>query len=311
MGLRDRTYKLKSIDENPYEDTSSSAPPPPPEEAPVVTTTDNAVTATQDFGNPVLDAYLRPRSDRTVPTGNPREKYSPVEGTPLGGENGARGASDVPPTTDSNDKPGVGASDLSIKDDSKNDGQGGNAFESQAANMWTDLLANYDQSLGGKMEQTYADEARAGRMTEERNAMLGRSISGGGAAAGQAQVALGGMAQRQDVLNKHTQQGLQMKLTYLESLIKRAEAQKDRKLRDKLDAEYNKTLLELQGGQINPTNTAGPEDPDAPLTSNPDNLAPDESPASVSGGDPALEAMLQARRKAAADAKIKESKSFW
>ena len=129
----------------------------------------------------------------------------------------------------------------------------GPGYDEQASDMWSNLLAGYDASLGGKMQQTYADEAGAGRKADAMNAMLGRGVAGGGYQAGQAQVALGGMAQRQDTLNQHTRQGLQMKMTYLESLIRRAEAGKDRALQEKLQAEADKTLLLLNEANVDPT----------------------------------------------------------
>ena len=118
-----------------------------------------------------------------------------------------------------------------------------NPYENQAADAWAGLMSGYDDSLGSKINMTYADEARAGRAADVQSVMLGQGVSGGGYQAGQAQVALGGMAQRQDVANKHYQQGLNMKMAYLETLIKRAEATKDRALQERLQAEADKTLL--------------------------------------------------------------------
>lgn len=124
--------------------------------------------------------------------------------------------------------------------------------------MWADVLSDYDASLEGKIGQTYADEARAGRRSDVESSMLGQGVSGGGYQAGQAQVALGGMSQRQDVMNEHYKQGLMMKLTYLESLIKRAEAAKDRAHADRLRAEEDKTLLLLNQSGIDTTDYRGP-----------------------------------------------------
>lgn len=131
-----------------------------------------------------------------------------------------------------------------------------NPYEQQAANAWAGIMAQHDAGLQGKLGQTYADEAAAGRRADVMNARLGRGVSGGGFAAGQAQVALGGMAQRQDVLNKHGKQGLEMKMAFLDTLIRRAEATKDRRLQEQLQAESDKTMLAMQGANLDTTSYA-------------------------------------------------------
>ena len=100
------------------------------------------------------------------------------------------------------------------------------------------------------------------------------------------------MAQRQDVLNKHTQQGLQMKLAYLETLIKRAEASKDRRLQEQLQAEADKTLLLINGANLDTPNPAGnPEGAEVPGATEPG--AWNEA---AYADDPARQAMEKARR---------------
>lgn len=135
---------------------------------------------------------------------------------------------------------------------------GSNGYDQQADDMWAQAQKDYDASLEGEMSQTYADEARAGRLADAQSAMLGQGVSGGGYQAGQAQVALGGMQQRQNTLSQHYKQGLTMKMAYLDTLIKRAEASKDRALQEKLQAEADKTMLAMQGSNIDTTNYARP-----------------------------------------------------
>ena len=139
-------------------------------------------------------------------------------------------------------------------------------YESQSDALWKQNLKDFEGGLQGQLDQTYADEARAGRIADSQAGELGRSLSGGGYAAGQAQVQLGGMAQRQDTRNKHVQQGLQMKMAYLDTLIKRAEASKDRNLQEKLQAEADKTMLAINGAGIDKTDYAGLEEGEDPVT---------------------------------------------
>mgnify|MGYP001591079739 CR=1 FL=1 len=207
--------------------------------------------------NPILGAVNGGATPSAAPTaGKPTAPAAPVKPTIDGAPSGWL----KDPARDQRNNPSGARQEIPGLNGGGG-GQGGsstpNNYEQQATDMWSGMMADYDASLGSKLDQTYADEARAGRKSDAISALSGAGVSGGGYQAGQAQVTLGGMAQRQDTMTQHTKQGLTMKLTYLDSLIKRAEASKDRALQERLQKEADDTLLLLQGSQIDPTDTTG------------------------------------------------------
>src|SRR3990167_281785 len=154
-------------------------------------------------------------------------------------------------------------------------------FQQQANDLWSGMLAEHDANLGGKMQQTYADQSLAGRRAAEMNAGRGNSV-GGSFGQGQAQVAIGGMQARQDTLTKHTNQGLTMKAAYLDKLIKQAEAKNDREREAYLQAEQDKTQLAIANAGLDETQYPDPNEGGGGGSTivNPDN--PDQS-VNVSG----------------------------
>lgn len=195
--------------------------------------------ATQTFAPPVQ------------PVQTAAAKANPPQLTPEGKVAAAGRSGDTPAEN-------VGAQ-LGVQNDIKAQEEYDNSFQGKADALWTEMLAGHDASLGGKMNQTYADEAGAGRRMAEMNAGMGRGVSGG-FAGGMGQVALGGMQQRQDVMSQHEQQGLTMKAAYLDKLIKQAEASNDRELQEQLEAERNATQLAIAGSGLDTTQYN--EDPD-------------------------------------------------
>lgn len=123
-------------------------------------------------------------------------------------------------------------------------------FQSDANKTWADMLSSSNQMQNDALRSTYADEAQNERRAAEANAMGGGAI-GGGFAAGQAQAQLGGTQQRLDVRQKFAGQQLNMKAAYLQTLIKQAEASKDRNLQRELQAELDKTNLQINQSQVN------------------------------------------------------------
>jgi hypothetical protein len=106
--------------------------------------------------------------------------------------------------------------------------------------IYGEMMSDHAGTLDELMQQTYADESRAGRRAAEMNAAMGRGVSGGGFASGQAQVAMGGMNARQQAKLQHAQKGIELKMAYLDRLYQQAEKDKDRalqrELQEKMDA---------------------------------------------------------------------------
>lgn len=121
-------------------------------------------------------------------------------------------------------------------------------FQQRFDDMWGETQAQYEGALGDMLEGTYADEAAAGRRNAEMNALAGGGM-GGAFAGGQAQVALGGMQQRLKARQDWAKRGLELKMTYLQHMLRQAEAEKDRDLQQWLQAEADKTALEIAGMQ--------------------------------------------------------------
>ncbi len=117
-------------------------------------------------------------------------------------------------------------------------------YQQRFDDLWGEIQGQHEAGLSGILEGTYADEANASRRANEMNALSGGGM-GGAFAGGQAQVALGGMQQRQQARNEHLKQGLQMKMTVLQRYLDQAENEKDRDLQEWLQTEADKTAMEL------------------------------------------------------------------
>jgi hypothetical protein len=120
----------------------------------------------------------------------------------------------------------------------------GNGLQDQASQMWADMLTQSDQGLNDTIKGTYADEALNQRRNAEMNAAAGGGV-GGAFIGGMAQAQIGGEQARVNARSQHTKDQLNMKMAYLDKLIRQAEASNDRDLQRELQAEADNTQIQL------------------------------------------------------------------
>lgn len=110
--------------------------------------------------------------------------------------------------------------------------------------QWSQLWEQYNQAGEAAQQQTFMDEARAGRGMSAVNAMTGGSL-GGAFAGGAGSVAVGGMQARLQAQQQHAQQGLELRMAYLDRLYADAEREDNQELTQWIENERNKTALDV------------------------------------------------------------------
>lgn len=135
-----------------------------------------------------------------------------------------QGAQDLPPAPGTGDK--------------------SNTFQLSADTEWQGIKGDLNKGLQEQYKGIDFDTSRMGRRMANINAMSGGSV-GGAFVGGQMQAGLEGAQMKRHALNDHQNRSLKIKMTYLDILLKQAEAQNDREMRLQIENAMRETELKI------------------------------------------------------------------
>jgi hypothetical protein len=118
--------------------------------------------------------------------------------------------------------------------------------------IWAEIMEDYNQGLPEQYRQADIAAGTQARRASEMASQMAGGGAGGAFQSGQAQAGLYGQQLRMDAARKHQQRGLEMKMAWLEMAIKRAEAQNNRELAEKLESMRQDTAVQLAEAGYDP-----------------------------------------------------------